>query len=187
MASEAAEGRSPERPDRTFELDGERYELPLISTFDLDEERILYVYADVVIQDLMPIDPGLAADEKMIELARQLRRFRNPDLKRAVAHVAYRRKHPEKSRDEIEKVLGTVNALALDIAMYAEVEEDPPNASQTSSSSERSENGLSNPSSSGRHTENTSPSLDLSLVNTGTSALGTFSPPSDPATQASVD
>ena len=188
MASEEAEGRTNSvRPDRTFELDGETYELPLISTFNLDEERILYVYADVVIQDLMPVDPGLPDDEKMIELARQIRRFRNPDLKRAVAHVAYRRKHPEKSQEEIEKTLGGVNALALDIAMYAEVDEDPPNDSQTSSSSEKSENGHSNQSSSGSPTASTSPSPDLSLVTTGTIESGTSSQLSVPAIPASGD
>lgn len=187
MEGEVTEGRSEsaERPDRTFELGGERYELPLISTFNLAEEHILYVYADAVIQDLMPVDPGLPEDEKMIELARQIRRFRNPALKRAVAHIAYRRAHSDATEADIEKLLDEVNALELDIAMYAEVKPtDPPKSSQTSSSSEKSENGHSDPLSSGRRTENTSPFPALTLASTGTSASDTSFPPSDPAIPA---
>lgn len=172
---DTTEGRSENgRPDRTFELEGQRYELPLLSTFNLDEERILYVYADVVIQDLMPLHPDMDEAEKMVEQARQFRRFRNPELKRAVAHVAYKRSHPDATEEAIERALGTVNALELDIAMFAEVE-DPTKNSQTSSSSERNESERTDQSSSGSPTESTSPSPVLSLAPTGTTGSDTSS------------
>lgn len=166
-----------------FEIEGKRYEIPKLSTINLDEERILYVYADVVLQDFAPVDPRLDdAAKQLIEFA-QFRHIRNPDFKRALAHIAYRRKHPDVSDADIQSAMGLVNALEVDMDMIrAEDEEDPTRGSPKTRSSVSGENGSSEPTSTpsestttGSDTENALGIRELTRIPTGTHESDTSS------------
>ena len=172
MAVETDKGVSAETPASGIEIDGERYEIPTMDTLTLDEERILYIYADCVVQDFVPAHPAWEENQQVAHTLAQMQRVRNPDFKRALAHIAYRRKHPEVTDDEINKAMGTVNALDLDLAMVSgEDDADPPAQSSQSEPLEQSE--TSEPTSSthsGRPTANGSAEAAASPAAIGTTA-----------------
>jgi hypothetical protein len=103
-----------------------------------------------VLQDFAPVQPLASDEEKEIYNAAQMRLIRNPEFKRALAHIAYRRRHPEVGDAEIQSAIGLANALEVELALLRgdeEVEEYPPaQSSQRSSSSESAANGESSPS-----------------------------------------
>lgn len=119
--------------DSGFEIDGERYEVPRLDSLDLDEEQILFDVSGIVQVDFAPPHPE-AADEEKRELEREMAsKIRNPSFKRALAHIAYRRRHPEAGYDDVQLVVGKVNALDAEIALIRGDAPDP----QTSSPSEQ--------------------------------------------------
>ena len=109
-----------------FEIDGKHYSIPKIDTITLDEERVLYVYADTVIQDFALPHPEMEEEAKRIYEVMQLRKVRNPDFKRALAHIAYKRENPDVADAEIQVAIGGLNALELDVALVRGDDEDPP-------------------------------------------------------------
>lgn len=160
-----------------FEIDGKRYEIPRLDTINLDEERILYVYADTVLQDFAPAHPEMEADAALAYEALQGRKIRNPDFKRALAHIAYRREHPDESDADIQKAIGAVNALDVDIAMLRGDDDDPP--AQTSQKQPEKPSDSSRPlrlTDSGRHIETDSDPADETREATGTTESATSSP-----------
>ena len=165
------EGKNP-----GIEVNGVRYVLPTLDTITLDEERILYIYADTVIRDFIPAHPDATDEEKDTYQRVQMLRLRNPDFKRALAHVAYRRANPHLASEDIEKAVGSVNALEADIAMLWGEEEDPPQTSQKQPEDTRITSEPSRPTESGRSTENGSAHLDETLEDTGIIASDTSWP-----------
>lgn len=116
-----------------FEIDGDRYEVPRLDELDLDEEQILFDIAGVVQVDFAPPHPE-ASEEEKLEIAREMAaKVRNPAFKRALAHIAYRRRHPETAYSDVELVIGKVNALDAEIALIRG-DASPP---ETSSPSEQ--------------------------------------------------
>lgn len=133
MSTQAEQGvsaESVETPEVGFQIDGERYDIPTLDTITLDEERILYLYADCVIQDFAPSHPKWDEARKAAHDLIQMQKVRNPDFKRALAHIAYRREHPDVSDSEINRALGTINALEVDLAMLGDDPRPPEEGSQ---------------------------------------------------------
>lgn len=164
-----------------IEIDGKRYPLPTLDTITLDEERILYIYADTVVQDFIPPHPDSSDEEKAVYQQAQLRKIRNPDFKKALAHVAYKRENPNADDAEIQQAIGLVNALEVDIAMLRGDDEDPPaETSQRPLESKRSTSEPSRPTDSGRDTEKSSVPAEEIPARTGTTESETSSPGAPP-------
>ena len=159
-----------------IEINGKPYELPTLDTITLDEERLLYIYADTVVQDFIPAHPESTDEEKALYQSLQLRKIRNPEFKKALAHIAYRRENPDADDAEIQAAIGLVNALAVDIAMLRGDDEDPPTSSQKPPASTKSSSEPSSSTDSGSRTENGSGHQDKSPEPTGTTESGTSSP-----------
>lgn len=170
---------APER-ESGFEVDGERYEIPTLDTITLDEERLLYVYADVVVSDFIPIHPDWGEDQAAAHALLQAQKIRNPDFKRALVHIAYRRRHDDVDDVEIQRLIGGSSALELDLAMIRGSDESPdpqtssPNELETTS--EPSE--LASNTDSGRPTGTSSGTPDSNRADIGTTESGISSPES---------
>lgn len=152
-----------------FEIDGTRYEVPRLDTIDLDEEYILWVYADTVIADFADPHPDEKDDVKHALRVEQARKIRNPAFKRALAHIAYRREHRDLDDQTIQKALGGVNALELDLAILRGDASDPPTTdSQKPPGNETASSEPSKSSDSGAATASSSGPAVVSLARTGT-------------------
>ena len=159
-----------------IQLEGEQYQLPTFDTITLDEERILYVYADCVVRDFIPAHPDATDEEKDKWRKLQTLRLRDPNFKRALAHIALMRANPEMSDADLQRKAGTVNALEADIAMLWSDADDPPQTSQKQPESETSTSEHSRLTDSGRSTTNGLDLVDETPAVIGTSALATSSP-----------
>lgn len=108
-----------------IEIDGELYELPIFDSFDLDEAEILYEIAGVIQEQFAPLHPEATDEEKAVHANVGLRLIGHPRFKRALVHIAYRRKHPDVDFDEIEFKIGKVNSL--DVTMeFLRGDDGPP-------------------------------------------------------------
>jgi hypothetical protein len=137
---------------------------------------VLFVYADCVVRDFIPAHPDATDEEKAAYVQLQLRKIRNPDFKRCLAFIAYKRKHPDLEDSEVWKVAGESNALEADIAMlWGDGPSPPATTSQKQPENERSTSAPSSSMDSGRSTENGSETQDATPDATGTSALDTSS------------
>ena len=160
-----------------IEIRGERYPFPTLDTITLAEERVLFVYADCVVRDFIPAHPEMPDEDKAAYTQLQMRKIRNPDLKRCLAYVAFRRRHPNIEDAEAWTAAGEANALEADIAMlWGDGPEDPQTPSQKQPENERSTSEPSSSTDSGRSTPNGSGSQAESLIPTGTSESDTSSP-----------
>jgi hypothetical protein len=158
-----------------FEINGKLYAFPRIDTITLDEERILYVYADTVLQDFTPAHPDMSRDEQIMYETLQMRKIRNPDFKRALAHIAYKRENPHVQDSDIQVTIGGVSALEVDLAMLRGDDDDPPAmTSQKPLENKSDTNELSRPTDSGSPTESTSVLVVENPEGTGTIELETF-------------
>jgi hypothetical protein len=173
-ADDTPEGRS----EPGFEIDEKHYPLPSLEDITLDEERILYIYSDTVLSDFMPAHPESEENERRAIELRQGIKLRNPDFKRALAHIAYRREHPDEADSDIQKAIGQVNALTVDIALLRGDGSPPATTSQKQPESESDSSEPSTPSDSGRTTESDSDPAAATPPATGTTESGTSSPPS---------
>lgn len=156
-----------------FVINGESYEVPTLDTITLAEERVLYVYADCVVQDFLPAHPDWTEDDKVAHIAEVLSKVRNPAFKTALAHIAYKRRHPEVSDADIQESLGSLNALEVDIALLRGDVEDPPQDSQKPPEPTTKQSELEKPTDSGRPSESYSDPRVVNLRPTGTSELHT--------------
>lgn len=157
-----------------IEIRGSRYPFPTLDTVTLSEERVLFVYADCVVRDFIPAHPEATDEEKAAYVQVQLRKIRNPDFKRCLSFIAYRRGHPDFEDAEVWKAAGEANALEADIAMLWGDGPNPP--ATTSQKQPENKTSTSEPSSStdsGRSTSSGSDLADESPTPTGTSASDT--------------
>ena len=158
-----------ESPLSGFEIDGERYELPRLDTINLDEERVLYIYADTVLKDFRLPHPSWSDEEVLAYEQEQTRKIRNPDFKRALAHIAYRRRHPDVADQDVQIAIGSANALEVDLALLrGDAEEDPPTSSQKPPEKPSESNSDTSSGDSGSPTRN-----DLGQVVESPAAIGT--------------
>ena len=152
-------------------VEGKEYKLPTFESITLDEERLMYLYADCVVKDFIPPHPDLPDDEKEAYRRLQLIRWRDPSFKKALVAIALRRAHPEMSHEDRDAKAGTVRGIEADIAMlWAGDEEDPPQSSQSEPESKRSTSETSSSTDSGSSTKNGLALADETPEATGTSA-----------------
>lgn len=157
-------------------VDEQQYQLPTFDTITLDEERILHVYADCVVRDFIPAHPDATDEEKAKWHKLQILRTRDPNFKKALAHIALLRAHPETTDADLQKKAGRANALEVDIAMLWSDVDDPPETSQKQPESETSTRKDSKLTDSGRSTTNGSDQAAATPEATGTSESDTSSP-----------
>jgi hypothetical protein len=164
-----------------IEIRGARYPFPTLDTVTLSEERVLFVYADCVVRDFIPAHPEASDEERAAYEQLQLRKIRNPDFKRCLAFIAFKRKHPDLEDAEVWKAAGEANALEADIAMlWGDGPSPPATTSQKQPVSETPTSEPSTSTDSGRSTSNGSDHQDVSLTPTGTSESDTSSPGAPP-------
>jgi hypothetical protein len=180
--SAPAEERSP----AGFEIDGELYELPRLGDITIDEERILYLFSDTVLSDFMPAPADADEAERLAHDLRQMGKLRNPDFKRALAHIAYRRRHPEVPDGEISQAIGGLNALAVDIALLRGDDANPP--AESSQKQLESRSGSESPTrseDSGSDTPTSSAPVEESPAGTGIIESAISSPGAVPTASVS--
>lgn len=112
-----------------FEIDGTRYEIPRLDTFTMDEAQILYELSGVVQEDFAPEDPEASDEVKAAHEAGLESKIRNPAFKRALAHISYRRAHPDLPFDAAALAVGKANALDVTLALFKGEPESPPEMS----------------------------------------------------------
>lgn len=168
-----------------FEIDGEPYEFPLLSTFDLDEDRIFYRLTGMHTEDAwLGLHDGTVTSRDL---------FDNEGFLPAMTQVAYRREHPDVDDELIVKVAGRqkrmdmVASLARSLGEPGE-EDEPgkdegttsvPNESSTSSSSEKPSSSEPKPSPGSTDSASYSEPQEDGPATTGTSGSDT-SPASAP-------
>jgi hypothetical protein len=169
-----------------IEIRGSRYPFPTLDTVTLAEERVLFVYADCVVRDFIPAHPDATDEEKAAYGQLQLRKIRNPDFKRSLAYIAYKRSHPDFEDADVWKAAGEANALEADIAMlWGDGPSPPATTSQKQPENARSTSEPSTSTDSGRSTTNGSGHQDESPTPTGTSGSDTSSPGARPTASVS--
>lgn len=126
-----------------FEIGDERYSIPSLGSLTLDEERLLFIYADAVVQDFIPAHPDWSEEEVDRHERVMIARVRNPAFKRTLALIAYRRRHPEVSEDEAQDLLGNVIAFDVDVALLRGDDEDEDPTETTSPNGRDRTNELS--------------------------------------------
>lgn len=150
-----------------FEIDGDRYPIPTLDTFDLDEEEILYTVAGVVLEDFALPHPEADPEERAAHVAEFDRKIESPRFKRALAHIAYRRRHPDVQFDLAQTMAGKVNSLEITIAFIRGDVEDPTETSPTPPASSTDTSEPSKDEASGTATENGSGAPVAQLASIG--------------------
>lgn len=133
-----------------FRIDGERYSVPTLDTFDMDEAQILFDYSGLAIEDFVPPNPE-ADEEEQSTYRQELRsKVKNPMFLRALMHVAYRRKNMTMTRSQIEQVIAAGNHMqaVVDFLQTSEADEDPTQGSTSDSDTPKTSSDSSSRSSS---------------------------------------
>jgi hypothetical protein len=157
-----------------FEIDGERYEVPMINTLDLNECQILADFTEergrIVQEDFEPADPTWDPERKREHVMERLRLTERPDFKRALAAIAYLRQHPDETLTDARSRSGTANALDFTIASILGPDEVDPTMrdSRQTQSSESETQTLATHEPSGKSSETTGTEPDTILEPTGT-------------------
>jgi hypothetical protein len=167
-------------------IDGREYLLPMFDSITLDEERLMYLYADCVIRDFIPPHPDFSDEEKDAYRRLQLIRWRDPSFKKALVAIALRREHPDMEHEVRDAKAGSVRGIEADIAMLWADDDDPPaESSQKQPEQKRSTSETSSSTDSGSSTKSGSDLADVSPEPTGTSDSLTSSPSVPPIALAS--
>lgn len=87
--------------DAGFKIDGVVYEMPLPSSFDMDEAEIYFKYTGLVVEEFWLENVGWDELKK------------RPGFIAALAHIAYRRQHPDANYDDVRVVVGRQNRYEL--------------------------------------------------------------------------
>lgn len=151
-----------------FQIGGAYYDVPRLETFDLDEEQILYDISGLVQMDFVTAHPEATDEVKAAVDLRILTAVRNPAFKRALIHIAYRRKHRDKTFEEIASLVGRVSAVDSEAALIRAEQSPPAPSSPTQPESKRSTSDPSSSSDSGKASESDSDGAAEILPLTGT-------------------
>lgn len=129
-----------------FEIDGERYEVPMLNTLDLRECQILYdltassALGPIVQEDFEPADPTWNINRKREHVLERLRISERPDFKRALAVIAYLRRNPDVTLADAGARSEKANALQFTIAsILGDDESDPTMRSSPQTQSKENE------------------------------------------------
>jgi len=100
-----------------IEIDGAEYEFPSIGSFDLDEDRIFFQGTGLHAEDvwLGIQDGGDLSFQKLVAIEGFLT---------AMAHIAYRREHPDESAEAIFRVGGRQKRLEMVASLANSIAED---------------------------------------------------------------
>lgn len=157
-----------------LEIDGTPYEFPSIGSFDLDEDRIFYKATGMHVEDvwLGIQDDGDLSFSTLVQ---------NEGFLPAMAHIAYRREHPEETADAIFRVVGRQKRLEMLASLASSVADDQeadaapledgtnsPDGSSPRSSSEKPSTQPSKDGSSGSISEKSSGPPDAAQETIGT-------------------
>lgn len=164
-----------------FEINGQTYEIPAVASFDNDEARIFYETTGHTMEQLW------LGEITYADL------FREEGFLPAMAHIAYRREHPDVDQAEVKALIGKQNRLSLLGALLSGAEDDEespkaegatsaPSESSTSSSDEKLTSKPSTPEGSGNGSESSTDAPANVHESTGTPGSGT-SPASVPLRQ----
>jgi hypothetical protein len=157
-----------------FEIDGERYEVPLLNTLNLRESQILADMTEqrgrIVQEDFEPADPTWNAERKREHVMERLRMTERPDFKRALAAIAYLRRHPEETLSDAGVRSENANALDFTIASILGPDDVDPTmrTSLQTQSSESETQTLETLEHSGASSETATDEQDTSRAITGT-------------------
>jgi hypothetical protein len=109
-----------------FLIDGEHYPFPTLDSLDLDEAELLYLATGWGPEDFV-FDPD---DEQAEEIAKRIIR---PTTLKAMARIAYRRRHPSVDDKTVAKLAGKSSATHALVSLFASGgEESPPVEESTS-------------------------------------------------------
>src|ERR1051325_7772518 len=102
-----------EQEQKTITINGVKYGLPTVDTFDMDESELLYEKCGLTLEDFaIETDPD--GEEYDPEAADELsRKVKHPGFMRSLVHVAYQRAHPQMSKARVAAVVGKVNTLEV--------------------------------------------------------------------------
>lgn len=124
-----------------FEIDGQPYDMPMLTSFDLDEDRLFYQATGMHTEDAwLGLDAGTVTSRDL---------FDNEGFLPVMAQIAYRREHPDVTDDLIVKVVGRQKRVAmiasLALSLEQEAEDDEPGKDEGTTSvpneSSKSSNG----------------------------------------------
>lgn len=161
-----------------FEIDGTHHEMPLVGSFDMDENRIFNQQTGLHAEDVwlgLQSGGGMTFGELM----------RNEGFLTALAHIAYRRENPDIPDDVIAKKIGKVNRVGLFASLVESLveaeEEDPkeqvsttaPSEPSTSSSVDRPNTTGRKAKSSGKRSKKSSVPPEETPANIGTTGSDT--------------
>ena len=144
--------------DTGFLIDGLRYEVPTLDSFNMGEAKILYKCSGLALEDF-------AIDERDPEARDQLAaNIRNPGFIEALMTVAYLRGNPEMTEGRASAVIQSANLVEAikSFVESAEADAGPPESGGTQTSSPSSTSGADSVNGSDAQAEIPSP--------TGTSA-----------------
>lgn len=162
-----------ETDDLGLLIDGERYPLPQIMSFDLDEAELLFDKSGLTLEDFIT-----AEDREGLE--KLLGHYRNPHVIRVLAHVAYRRKNRDARPAQIESLIGKTNAADIVASLLQtimeEVDESPPVSTTEPKATSPSSSVTKSESSGTPSPQNSASEQDESPEPTGTSESDTSSP-----------
>lgn len=151
--------------DHGFTIDGEVCPLVTLSEFTMGERQVLFENSGIIVEDFRRGN-GETDEERD---ARIENATRNPGYLLSLLHVAYQRRHPEMTRQQVAGVVENVNAeLALRTLGEDDQEENPPTGSESTTSpeptSETSQNGSPTSSGDGSSTSSGQPGNDPSPI-----------------------
>lgn len=131
---------------RSFEIEGEQYEIPVFGTLTLDEAVVMFDICGVIQEQLAPLHPEAPEDDKKKHELDNLRLIADPRFKLALAAIAYKRKHPDADDVKLRLAAGSANAQDVTLAFLWGDDSPPVMSSQKPQGAKRN---TSDPSSSG--------------------------------------
>jgi len=152
---------SQENEAGTITIDGAKYTIPTVDSFDIDEAMILYDNCGLTLEDFA-IDP-----EDIEQLMELQQRIKHPGFMRTLVQVAYQRGNPTVSPAKARAVAGKANVLKI-FEEFAEADARPPEMTPVRQQSS-SENSPPSTPSSGPGSSSDLDELDAQLASIGTS------------------
>jgi len=122
-----------------FEINDQFYELPLLGTFDMDENRIFKQQTGLNAEDAwLGLQEG--GDLSFHDL------FRTDGFLEAMIHIAYRREHPDEPAEEIATMIGKLNRMEMFGSFVASLTDEDEEEAPLQTNGSTSEPDRSSPS-----------------------------------------
>ena len=151
--------------DSGFVIDGIRYDIPPLDSFDIDEAQIVYENAGFVVEDLLT-DPDDPDSHK-----RFVKNLQNPGFVKALMVIAYLRANRDSTRRKAEDLIGKSNLMDALGSLFDSLKADdvgPPEVEQQPSEGPAEPTSMNGTS--GESSTSDSGARDAEPLSTGTSA-----------------